>query len=206
MPESNYKPNSHRSREEAASSTSHEKKQAVVKTSAKTKKRSGLSRLADSFVTEDASSVGSYIITDVIIPKAKELLSAIIKQGLDMWLYGESRSTPSDRSRVSYNKYYKEKDRPLGGSSQRNRLGLDYEDPILETFGDAQAVLESMYDYAEEAGAVSIMDMYEFAGIPSDNYMLNHYGWTRLTLKSAKINRTSNGFYILKLPRAMLLE
>lgn len=205
MVEHNYKPNSHRSRESAASE--RQKRDAVVKVDGTTKKRSGLSKVTDSFFAEDVSSVGSYILTKVIVPKTMDLLSSIVKQGIDVLLYGESGASSTGTNRVSYNKYYKDRDTGNRSAIIRNRLGLDYEEPILQSFDDACSVLESMYDCAEEAGVVSILDMYEFAGIPSDNYMLNHYGWTKQALRTgAKIDRTRDGCYILKMPKAMQID
>ena len=206
MAESNYKPNSHKSKE--ASKEARTSKAPVVKTAAQTKKRSGLSKIADNFVAEDASSVGSFIVTDVIIPKAKDLLSAIIKQSVDMFLFGSSRPDSNTNRITPYNKYYTTQ--PLRGSYEaqpaRSRIGLDYEDPVLASYGDAEAVLSMMYEYADESGVVSIMDMYDLAGIKSDNYMLCHYGWTRLSLRSAKIDRISDGRYIVRTPRAVSID
>jgi hypothetical protein len=204
MAERNYPSNSHRARESMASE--RQKKASVVKVDGTTKKRSGISKVTDNFFAEDVSSVGSYILTKVIIPKTMDLLSSIVKQGIDVLLYGETGTTSSNTNRISYNKYYKDRGSENRSAIIRNRPGLDYEEPILQSFDDACAVLESMYDCADEAGVVSILDMYEFAGIPSDNYMLNHYGWTRLSLRNAKVERMRDGYYILKMPKAMQID
>ena len=208
MAKNNYQPNSHKFREEQTEKEDRTKNQAVVSVSGKTKKKSGLMSFASNFIAEDASSVGSYIVTDVIIPKAKELFSAIVKQGLDMWLYGESRLSSSGS--ISYNKYYRDRDRDVGRKSavirDDRRSGLSFEEPILETRGDAEAVLDAMYDRTDEFGVVSIMDMYEFAGISSNNYRLSHFGWTRAQLRNVRIERQRDGCYLLRMPKAMVFD
>ena len=62
-----YKPNSHRFREEQKQLAPVEKKKVekVVKGSVKTKKKGNLSKISDVLISEDANNVKSYILMDV---------------------------------------------------------------------------------------------------------------------------------------------
>ena len=86
----NYKPNSHRSKEENKSSEERKKIDKVVQGTAKLKKKSATRKFTDVFISEDAANVKNYILTDVLIPAAKKLISDIVRDGIDMVLYGGS--------------------------------------------------------------------------------------------------------------------
>lgn len=196
-----YKSNSHKSRERQKE---NEKKKEITKAisgTAKTKKKGELQKFTDIFVSEDASNVKSYILLDVLVPAAKKAISDIVTNGIDMILYGETRhSKSSGASKVSYRSYYdKANDRSRDRSVNR-RNAYDYDDVILDTYGEADEVLDRMCELIETYGDVSVADLYELVGITDNNYMNHKYGWT--DLRSAKPVRVRDG-YILKLPRAM---
>ena len=86
-----YKSNSHKSKEQQGASGSSPKKiDGVISGSASRKKRSEAKKFADVFIQEDVSNVKSYILMDVLVPAVKKALSDIVKDGVDMILYGET--------------------------------------------------------------------------------------------------------------------
>lgn len=197
-----YKSNSHRSKEQT---TLPEKKvEKIVNNGVKTKKKN---KLADVFVTEDIRNVKDYIIMDVLIPAAKKALSDIVTNGIDMILYGETRSNKSKGSKVSYSKYYDDRDRDRYSSrsyerSRTTRMGYDYDEIILESRGEAEEVLNKMDELLDVYGVVSVADLYDLVGV-NGNYTDNKYGWTNL--RSASVQRLREG-YLLKLPKALPLD
>lgn len=200
-----YKPNSHKYKEEQKAAELKEKKVSkVVEGTAKTKKRNGLQKFTDNFISEDAQNIKTYILMDVLIPTVKKAISDIVKNGIDMILYdGNERSKKGSATKVSYGKYYdREPSRPQERRNYRAH-GYDYDDVIFETRGDAEAVLASMDDIIDRYGVVSVGDLYDLADISTDNYAANKYGWTDIS--SARAVRVNNG-YILKLPRALPLD
>ena len=190
-----YKGNSHRSKEQQESA---ERKKIEPIAQAKTKKKSEAKKLVGAFVQEDVTSVKDYIINDVLIPAAKKAITDIITNGIEMLLYGETRSKSKDRStKVSYTKYYdRDYDRP---ARSRGRYGYDYDDIILDTRKEAEEVLDRMDDLIDSYGVVSVADLYDLVGI-SGNYTDNKYGWTNL--RNADVQRVRDG-YLLKLPKAL---
>lgn len=86
---SEYKSNSHRSKNENRDNKKVEK---IVSGKARVKKKSGISKLKDNLISEDVDNVKSYAITDVLIPAAKKAISDIVTNGIDMILYGETKS------------------------------------------------------------------------------------------------------------------
>ena len=191
-----YKGNSHRSKEQ--NEVVEKKVEQIAK--GKTKKKSEVKKFADTFIAEDITSVKDYIIMEVLLPAAKKAISDIVTNGIDMILYGETRSKSKSReSRVSYTKYYdrdRDYDRP---SRTRGRYGYDYDDIILDTRKEAEEVLDRMDDLIDNYGMVSVADLYDLVGV-SGNYTDNKYGWTNL--RNADVQRVRDG-YLLKLPKAL---
>ena len=196
-----YKPNSHKSKEERIPERKVGK---VVSGIVKPKKKGNIQKFADIFISEDVSSVKSYILLEVLVPAIKKAISDIVTNGIDMILYGETgrtRNKSSTASKVSYQRYYDRTDeqrRDYSISSVRN--GFDYDELIFPTRGDAEAVLDAMNEIISQYGVVSIMDLYDLADISTDNYQLNRYGWTDIS--GCKPIRVRDG-YILKLPRPL---
>ena len=191
-----YKSNSHKSKEEPRREEKKIEKVATGKV--KTKKKSGANKVADVFISEDISNVKDYIIYDVLLPAAKKTISEIVSNGIDMILYGETRSKSRSRgSKVSYSKYYEDRDDDYRRTSRRRAVGYDYEDVILESRREAEEVLNRMEDLIDTYAVVSVADLYDLVGI-SGNYTDNKYGWTNL--RTAGIERTRDG-YLIVLPK-----
>ena len=192
--------NSHKSKEQEQQYNKPKKDLSpVVSGKATTKKKSGIVRLADVFLPEDVSSVKEYILTDVIIPKIKSMLHDIGSEAWDsFWgISGRSgsRGTASKVSYVSYDKYSRDKkpDSP-------RRSGVNYEEIVFPTRGDAESVYDRMSELCDTFGNVSVADIYELADVPNDNYTLNKYGWT--SMEGAQVVRLSGGGFTIKMPKA----
>ena len=196
-----YKSNSDKSK--IAEAVPEKKVEKVIQGSVKTKKNKEIKKFTDVFISEDVSNVKSYILMDVLIPAVKKAISDIIKDGIDMLLYGDSdRSRRRDRDdiRPSYRKYYDDRDNRSRSREHERVNAYNFDDVILNNRGDAEDVLDNMIDIIEHYGTVSVADMYDLVGI-TGNYTDNKYGWT--DLRSAHVERERSGGYIIKLPRVL---
>lgn len=213
MAELDYKSNSHKSKEKAATNSEKEKKvEKVITGTAKTKKKSGATKFADIFISEDVDNVKSYILLDVFIPAVKNIVSDVITNTIDMLFYGESgrRGRTSTASKISYNNSYRSyydqrdsrgRDRDYGYS--RTRTGYSYDEIILDNYGEADDVLDRMSEIIKEYGVVSVGDLYDLVGI-TGRYTDNSYGWD--DIRSARIERVRGGGYLIKLPKALPIK
>ena len=167
-----YKSNSDKDRQEQK----EEKKiEPVVTNAAKTRKKGDIRKLADIFISEDANNVKSYILMDVIVPAAKKAISDIVTTGIDMILYGESGRTKKNNtvSNVSWRKYYDQNsDRSATNTSSSKYGAFNYDDIVLATRGDAEAVLDAMNDIINQYGTVSVSDLYDLTNYPNDNFSM----------------------------------
>ena len=200
----NYKPNSHKSKEEnKALPDEREKLEKIIKGTAKTKKNE-MRKLRDIFISEDVKSVKSYILMDVLVPAIKDAIEDIVTNGIRMVLRGETSARKnSSASKISYNRIYDSKinnDRFARDSSPS--LRYSYDDIVLESRGEAEDVITRMEEIIEEYGFVRVADLYDLVGITGD-YTDNKYGWT--SIRSAEPVRVRNG-YMLRLPRAVPLN
>lgn len=190
----NYASNSHKSKE----TISVNNKKIVPKANGTIKKKSEAGKLAGLFVAGDLASAKSYIIEDVLIPTIKNAVSEMVRNGIDILLFGETRksnSTRSAASRVSYTNYYN------GSSSSRSSersSSCNYDDIIFPSRGDAEVVLDGLNDIIQAYGFASVADLYELANITASNYTYANYGWTEIINVSP--TRVPEG-YILRLPR-----
>lgn len=200
-----YKPNSHKFRESEAASPEDKKIEKVVKGKVRTKPKSGIRKLSDVFISEDAANVKSYIVMDVLVPAVKKAISDIVRDGIDMILYGDTknRQSSSTSSYVSYRDYSnRDKDRFSDSRDSRTRSGYNHDDIILETRGEAEEVLTRMDELIDTYGVVSVADLYDLIG-KSCEYTDNKYGWTNI--RNAEPIRVRDG-YMLKLPKALPIK
>lgn len=165
-----------------------------------TKRENKVRKLTDIFIAEDVTNVKDYILMDVIVPSVKKALYDLTVGAIDMILYGgkgNSGSRPT-ADKVSYRDYNSVSRR---GSTDRTRTnsGYSYDDIVLDTRGEAEAVLSRMDEIMEEYDIVRVADLYDLVGATGD-YTDNNYGWTNI--RNAKIVRVRDG-YKIDMPRAL---
>lgn len=199
-----YMSNSDKSRNRPEPSVPEKKIDSVISGTATTQKKNSFGKFKDSIIAEDARSVGSWLLTEVVYKSLKKFIYDMVTSGIDMLLYGETshaKASSNGLSKISYNSYYT----AYKSSSDSSRSVtpsasvLDYDNIIFSSRGDAEAVLSTMLELLDQFGVVSVGDLYELAGVNTQNYMVNKFGWT--SLRNAQVMRCKDG-YILKLPKA----
>lgn len=199
----NYKSNSYKSKEKDIDQLRKQRCEKVITGQVKVKKKNEMRKLIDIFFTEDFGTVKSYIFNDVLVPSIKKSLSEIVKGGIDILLYGETRRNKSNDSgvtRIAYNRYF---DGQLSDSKvQRTEVKQTYQfdDITFDTRGDAEIVLERLQDVIDQYDVVRVADLYDLVGITSFNPQANAYGWENIS--EAKVVSTIDG-YKIRMPKAM---
>ena len=198
MDTSNLKPNSHRYREEQRRKQEREKVEKVITGTAKTKKKNAFGSL----ISEDAASVKGYIFSDVLMPALQKLVVDIVKDGIDIVIYGGTRRDKNDRGsfRGNYVNYSRYSDRERDRDSVRPRYQVD--EIILDNRTDAEMVLDTLEDMIDRYGEVPVAAFYEMVNMPS-SHTDEKYGWT--SMANARIDRVRDG-YSLRMPRVRPLD
>lgn len=179
----------------------------IVKSDEVKVKEKGIGKkLADIFLSEDISKVGSYLFTDVVIPAIKDTIVDIVKNGIDMLFYGESRADSrkgTGGTYVSYSNYYSASPKSRKSDADRRDRGrVDIRELIFVSRGKAQEAIDSLKEYIELYQTASVADLYSLVGITGD-WNDNKWGW--YDLNGVKPRRVHGG-YILDLPKPIYLE
>lgn len=197
-----YQSNSNRGKEQNQNVPGRRVEKVITGTAVQ-RKKNGLDKLGSVFLANDVKDVKNYILQDVLIPTIKRAFYDIVCSGTGM-LLGERNPQRGggQANRVSYRSYYdRNDDRRNTGGNSRAKSNYSYNDLIFNNRGDAEVVLERMFELLERFEAVSVADLFDLAG-ESSNYTDNKYGWTNLD--DARVQAVREG-YIIQLPRATTL-
>ena len=179
-----------------------EKKITPVAQAKGTRKRN---KFVSSVLAEEASDVKNTIVGDVLIPALKKTIVDAVTNSIEMLIYGSTGHTKktSGRSSYSYRPYsslYDDRDRRE--RRDYRSASYDFEDPVFETRGEAEVVIDSMYDVLDRYKVVTVADFFDLVG-EVGKYTDNKFGWTRLD--GISVVRVRDG-YVIKLPRALAID
>lgn len=187
---------------EANTHISHEKRvEKVIQGNVRTRKRSLGKRIRDIFISDDAETIRSYILMDVIVPEIKEILSETV----NYILFGSSKPTGKKKSPtyVSYSSYsspsYKQSQKQI----EKRRTANDITDVIFESRGEAEEVLSSLVDIVNDYEVATVADFYDLVGI-TGSFTDNKYGWP--SFQGVTVSRARGGGYIINLPRPIFID
>lgn len=193
----------------AANGTQEEKERPAkaIAGDAKVRKKGLVSRLSENWFSDDIGTVVNYVVMDVLLPAAKNMVSDAVSQGIERMLFGDARPRSS---RPGYTNYGARSSTPAGGRvvdprpplSRQARANHDFSDIILTTRTDAENTLERLRDIIQEYRMATVADLYDLVGL-TGVFTDNKWGWE--DLRSASI-RPVRGGYILNLPRTIALD
>lgn len=184
----------------------------AVTTSAVQRKMSIGRRIKNALVVDDATSIGAYLLEDVVIPTVKTLISDIAVGAIERALYGEARGRPMSSSRISgrgytpYNRIYSSGSwvtPPDDGPGDRRELSRDarrshdFGEIVFESRAEAYEVLDRLNDQIKNFDVATVGDLLDLSGITA-THVDENWGWR--TLATAQVRRVRNG-YILDLER-----
>lgn len=178
-----------------------------------TRKPSLSRRVASVLIGAEAKSSWSAVAQDVVVPAIKDMVTDALSQGIERLVYGEAKSRPrrgpilggfQNGPTISYNRYSSPVGRASGREqeprrpfSQQARASHNFDEIILATRAEAEAVLEQLYELLSKYDVVSVADLYELVGI-TGKYTDENFGWT--DLRGSDITRIREG-YLLNLPK-----
>lgn len=193
-----YKPNSHRYREQMeVDKPSVPEKNVTQVANGKVKQKSLFRRLVGTIVQDSLRNVLDNSVEVELGPSLAKLIADFLKFCIDSYFAGPKGGgkNASSVSRVSYRSYSDDSSE----SVVRRTSMYDYDDILFPNRGEAEEVLDQMRDLISTYKVVSVLDMYDLAGIEIDR-TADNYGWA--SLSGASIVRTRDG-YLLKMPRPL---
>lgn len=178
----------------------------VVSGGAVRRKRSLRKQFKETFVAGDARTAIQYVLFDVLLPAAKDMVVDAGSQGIEKLIFGDARARrgstrpPSGPTgHISYNRYASEGSRfsgPQRAISRQARARHNFDEIILDQRSEAEEVINQLFDLVSHYGSASVADLYELVGLASV-HTDNKWGWTDLT--GAGVSRIRGG-YLLDLP------
>lgn len=213
----NFPSNSRRAHEGKPEKKEPKKVEKIVEGQVVRRKKSLGKRFKETFIGgDDAGSVWGYVLNDVLIPAAKDMISDAVSQGMERMIFGEVRRGGSPRSRssssfTSYNRYgqpgpMNRREDPRRDSrpelSRRARASHDFDEIIIPTKVEAEEVIDGLFTLIQQYETVTVADLYEMVGQTGD-FTDEKWGWT--DLRGAGVTRVKGG-YLLDLPKTEPLD
>lgn len=163
----------------------------------------------------DMNSVVSYIIQDILLPGAKNIILDLVTGGLEMKFFGTASGKRSrsgrDKGYTNYNSvsktsYRTANDRDVRDErrtiTDRSKALHNFDEIVFDNRGDAEEVLSTLVDLIKDYDMASVADLYASVDIVS-SFTDNKYGWDDLA--GVRPVRVRNG-YVLDLPKPILLD
>lgn len=171
------------------------------------KKKSLRKQFTDVFIAGTAKQAAQYVVMDVMLPSARDMLSETTNSFIDKLIYGDKSrrrgSTPPQSGPTGYVQYNRPAyTRPPWSSSPQRALSRearakhDFDEIVLNSRVEAEEVIDRLYDVVSRYESVSVADLYGLVGLTSA-HTDHKWGWT--DIRGAGVQRVRDG-YLLDLP------
>lgn len=180
-------------------------------------KKVGLwSKFKSIFMGGDATSVGEFVLMDVIVPSIRDMIFAAGTQSLERAMYGDTtyrgsspiHRPPGGRTTIRYDKPGASKYAPGPGPgnmrAMRQPMQAELDDIIFDNRIDAQMVLDDLTGLVNTYEFSTVADYKQFVGITPE-HTDNRYGWND-NIYQARLQRTVGGGYRLRLPNPIPID
>lgn len=189
------------------------KQEAVVRSNVVRRKKPLGKRFAETF-GGDARGTGSFVIMDILMPAAKDMIVDAFTMGVERMVFGDS--APRGRrpghnvfrqGNVGHTRYDQPSSigrrDPREGMSRRARTNFEFDEILLSQRVEADEVLDRLFGLVEKYEAATVADLYDM--INEDPKFTDYkYGWIDLT--GSRVVRARGGGYLLDLPRPEPLD
>lgn len=170
------------------------------------RKRSLRKQFLGTFIAGTPKAAFSYVLMDVLLPAAQDMVAEAFGQFGEKLFRGASRRHSSGGSTpysgptgfVQYNRQTTASrlTGPQRAMSRQARAQHNFDEIVLESRAEAEAVIDRLFDLVRQYDTASVADLYELVGFPSA-HTDHKWGWTNLS--GAGVSRVRGG-YLLDLP------
>lgn len=192
-------------RDKAPDETPAKKVEKIVEGKVVQRKKSLGRRLAENFKGEDAGSVGTYVVEQVLVPRIKDLVFDIIESAVRRALFGDSAKGYTSRSGTGkgytpYNTIASSAISKQAPASQQQVRSDEFGEIVVETRGEAQEVMDKISNLIETYGMACVSDLKAAVGL-TPSITDERFGW--LGMGGTDIRRVGGASpgYLLVFPR-----
>lgn len=155
-----------------------------------------------------------FVGMDVLVPAARDMISHSLTELIETMIFGQNRRPRTFRPepyRTNYNGLSRPgnsygapawRNDPRRDMSPRSREVHNFDEIMLESRGEAEQVIDTLYEIVREYNQATVSDLYQLVGITSA-YTDQKYGWT--DLRGANVQHV-RGAYLLNLPKPVPLD
>jgi hypothetical protein len=176
-------------------------------------------RFLENFIGGKNDNVGHYVLVEVLLPAARDMLADASTSFIEGLVYGEGRRVgrthrsariPSSNgglpgnltSKINYQGISSgpsiRREDPRERPSHNARINHDFDEFIFATRVEADEVLNRLRMALTEYDAISVADFYGSIGVTPD---FTDYKWGWYELPGAHVSRARGGGYVLDLPK-----
>lgn len=168
-------------------------------------------KFKETFIGGDAKSVGTYLLTEIIVPTIKDTVADIVSHGIEQMVFGGNRSSvrrgattrATGAAYTAYNRVTQAvKADPRVSISRQGRAMHDFDEIILGSRVEAEEVIDRLIDRIGKYEQASVADLYELVGI-TPKYTDDRWGWQEFHGMGVEYVRSG---YLLKLPQPVALK
>jgi hypothetical protein len=171
-------------------------------------------QFSETFVAGDVKTAMRYVMFDVLLPAAKDMIVDAGSSGIEKLIFGDTRrrglthpqSGPTGY--VNYNRMTpgatvaSRLAGPARAMSRRARARHDFDEIVLDSRTEAEEVIDRLFDVVSRYESATVADLYELVGLPS-THTDHKWGWT--DVRGAGVSRVLDG-YLLDLPEPYPLD
>lgn len=199
-----------KAKKEESPRTEEPKVKKIKQTGSPSKKKQSLSKRLLTEISGDSnrSGIGSYILSEIVVPAAKDVLLNAITSGAKMLIFGGEppKATGSTYAQSTYKPRTNYSNSYRATSSNRDyqkKSIFDSSIYIFDSRDEAQNTLDQLLDLIDTYGQASISDFCECIG-EATTYTDNTYGW--YNLNNARVVVSPQSGYYLNLPRPIVFQ
>jgi hypothetical protein len=169
-------------------------------------------QFSETFVAGDMKSAMKYVVFDVLLPAAKDMIVEAGSSGIEKLIFGDTRrrgATPPQSGPTGYVSYNRmamgaasRLASPQRAMSRRARSRHDFDEIILDSRTEAEDVIDRLFDLVSRYESATVADLYELVGLASA-HTDHKWGWT--DIRGAGVSRVRDG-YLLDLPEPHPLD
>ena len=161
-------------------------------------------KLKESILGDD-DSVMSYVVYDILVPAAKDVINDMIARGAERMIFGDSvRPAPRIRDRRAGGiiPYDRMAQAPAKQPPSRRSRPRQINEVIIQTREEALDVVDRLQDFIDQYQVASVGDFYELVGILPE-HVDYRWGWTNIA--STRAVRAGSG-WVLLLPEVDVID
>ena len=153
--------------------------------------------------------VPAHLVLNVFVPAMKQTMYDVVCNGFGMAFDIKEGGRKRDRGSSGYGGYFSSRrDRDDDRDNKRDYNKPEtYREVWFESYQDAVDVYNSMLDYCDDQGYVTVLEFYALADLKSPRPDRDdRKGWAKSDLRNPDIFKGRDGYFYIDLPRPTVID